>query len=167
MTVLMGLTNLLLAGLLAPTIYAAEDGSFPIFPTIIGDASERGGASSTASTTSNTFISPAPPLKVEKTSTSKTTVKQASAASAENKEDTLKEKDYVVTNKQGVFSPFGHVKKRIVGDAKVGEGGLTASVLDGVGGFIMWLFIIILLVALAFVSYHYLTLKASSRRATT
>ena len=46
------------------------------------------------------------------------------------------------------------------------NGGLTASALDSVGGFIVWLFVITLLVALAFVSYHYLTLKASSRRVT-
>lgn len=45
------------------------------------------------------------------------------------------------------------------------SGGLTASAINGIGGFIMWLIVIILLVALAFVGYKYITLRASGRRA--
>lgn len=43
--------------------------------------------------------------------------------------------------------------------------GFTASVLGGIGGAALWLFIIILIIALAFVAYQYLVLQASSRRA--
>lgn len=43
-------------------------------------------------------------------------------------------------------------------------GGLTASTLDSVGGFMLWLLVIVLIAALAFVLYRYLTLLASGRR---
>lgn len=286
---LMGVTGLLLASILAPTIYATEDGSFPVFPTVIGDAPEGKAVSSTASTTGDTIVSPASPTKTEKTTATKTTVKRTSAAPVEEEESSVKKKDYVVTNESGVFSPWGAVKQAFINRAQAGEdgvvfalttlnakptrqgdlryqisytnntsealreakikvflpknlqyldsdlrpdskrngtvvyevgkiaagekgviqletrlksqketksiivpatmeyedidgnkytvtaatnnavdgknGGLTASVLDSVGGFLMWLFVIALLAALAFVSYHYLTLKASDRRA--
>lgn len=42
-------------------------------------------------------------------------------------------------------------------------GGLSASILDGAGGFMLWLFVIILIIALAFVVYNLLILKASSQ----
>ena len=34
-----GLIGFLLTGLLAPTIYATEDGQFPVFPTVVEDSS--------------------------------------------------------------------------------------------------------------------------------
>src|SRR3989344_3019250 len=37
---LIGVSGLLLAGILAPTIYATEDGQFPVFPTVIDEGGE-------------------------------------------------------------------------------------------------------------------------------
>lgn len=286
---LVGVIGLLLAAILTPTIYATEDGQFPVFPTVIGDAPEGKVESSTEDTTGDTIVSPTSPNETQKTTITKTTVKKTAVASQEEEESNLKKKDYVVTNEQGVFSPYGYVKKRIVGDAKAGEegvvfaltsldakpsgqgdlryqifyanntgdtlrnvsiqvflpkgvqyldsdlrpdskangtvvygigkiaageegviqletrlrdqkgikavivpatmeygdidggkhtvtaatsnsfngksGGLTASAIDSIGGFIMWLIVIILLVALIFVGYKYITLRASGRRA--
>lgn len=40
-------------------------------------------------------------------------------------------------------------------------GGFSASILDGVGGFMLWLFVIILLIAIAFAAYQLVVLKSS------
>ena len=264
---LMGLVGLLSAGFLVPTIYAAEDGNFPVFPTVI-----EGNAGVTVSPSSQTVIEE----------------KNAAQQTKTTKAEPVKSKS-IVANEARVFSPWDLVKQFFVNRVKAGEegvvfalqaldakpsgqgdlryqisfanntnetlrgvslqvflpkelqyldsdvrpdsktngiitfdinkvavgeerviqletrlrsqkgikvatvpatmeyedigggkhtvtaatnsafngksGGLTASVLDGIGGFIMWLFIIILLVALAFVGYQYVTLRASGRRA--
>ena len=277
-----GLAGLLLAGLLAPTIYATEDGQFPAFPTIVGDGSGSSGASSTATgATGETVISPATPTEAQKATVIKTKTVTTEDRDAE-------ERNNFVTNESGVFSPWGTIKQAFVGRAQAGEegvvfalealdakpsgqgdlryqisyanntdetlrnvsvqvflpkelqyldsdlqpdskgngsvvyeigkiaageegaiqletrlkkkkakeavlsatmayenidgdkhtvtasannafngknGGLTASVADGVGGVMLWLFVIVLLVALVFVGYQYSTLRASGRRA--
>lgn len=257
---LVGLTGLLLAGLSAPTSYAVEDASFPVFPTVIEDGSIAAP------------ILPAPLIEAQKPEMERSNVDKESR---------------VVTNKSGVFSPWKFIKaqfgktvfgeesgviftseslsskpdrqgdlryfvsyknntsetlrgvsiqvslpkdlqyldsdvrpdsktngvivfdinkvaageegviqletrlkgqkeiKTVVVPATMGyedidggkhtvtaatsnsfngkSGGLTASAIDGIGGFIMWLIVIILLVALAFVGYKYITLRASGR----
>lgn len=266
---LMGIVGLLLAGILTPTIYATEDGQFPVFPTVI-----EGEAGATVSPSSQTVIEEKNVIQ----QTKKTKITEVAPVKSEN----------IVTNATGVFSPWGLVKQIFVNRVKAGEegvvfalealdakpsrqgdlryqifyanntdetlrnisvqvflpkelqyldsdlrpdskgngvviyevgkiaageegaiqletrlkkkkakevvlgatmayeditggkhtvtavtnnafngsnGGLTASALDSVGGFIMWLFVIVLLGALAFTGYHYLTLKASGRRA--
>lgn len=262
-----GLIGLLLGGFFVPTIYATENGQFPVFPTVIEE-----GSNATASPSSQTVI-------IEE----KNVIQQVKTTKAEpvGGENT-------VTNETGVFSPWGFVKQIFVSRVKAGEtgvvfaltaldakpsgqgdfryqifyanntdetlrnvsvqvflpkelqyldsdlrpdskgsgvvvyevgkiaageegaiqletrlkkkrakevvlgatmayedidggkhsvtaatnnafngsnGGLTASVLDGVGGFMIWLFVIILIIALAFVGYQYFILQASGRRA--
>lgn len=270
---LIGLVSLLSAGLLAHTIYATEDGQFPVFPTVIDEGSDA-------------TVSPSSQTVIEEDVTEKNDgerVQQIGATKTESVRD-----ENVVTNEAGVFSPWGLVKKVFVNRVKAGEegvvfaltaldakpsgrgdlryqifyanntdetlrrvsvrvflpkelqyldsdlrpdskgngvvvyeigkvaageegaiqletrlkkkkarevvlsatvayedidggkhtmtaatnnafngknGGLTASVVDGVGGFMLWLFVIILLVALVFVGYQYTTLRASGRRA--
>lgn len=124
---LMGVFSLLLGGILAPTIYATEDGGFPVFPTVIeGDGeAEIGTSTASTSTSGETVVSPATPTKTGKTTVTKTTVEKTSAASVKEEETDVKRKDYFVTNESGVFSPFGFVKKRILGDAEAGEGGVV------------------------------------------
>lgn len=263
-----GLIGLITAGLLAPTIYATEDGQFPVFPTII-----EGNSSSTG----ETIVSPATPAKTQKTTVTKTTTVTP---------ESVKQKSYATTNESGVFSPWGYVKSRTFSNAQAGGegvmlalepvdakptargdlqyqifyanntgetlrnvsiqvslpknfqyldsdlrpdsqgngvvvydlgkvaaggsgaiqlevrakkkvkdaflsanmayedvdgashtvnatasnafngkngGGLSASILDGAGGFMVWLFVIILLIALAFVAYQLFVLRASSQ----
>lgn len=266
---LVGVTGLFLAGILAPTTYATEDGQFPVFPTVVGD---------TSSTTIDTPTEETTITKAVKT----VEREEVGGKGARTKSD-------VVTNESGVFSPWGTVKRAFTDRAQAGEngvafalttlnakptrqgdlryqisyanntsevlreakievflpknlqyldsdlrpsskkggvvayevgkiaagekgviqletrlknqketkaiivpatmeyedidgnkytvtaatnnavdgknGGLTASALDSVSGFLVWLFVIALLAALAFVSYQYLTLKASDRRA--
>ena len=261
-----GLIGLLLAGLLAPAVYATENGDFPVFPTVI----ENGSA----------VVSPT----VVKTRT--TVVADSTSSPQESRR--VEKRDNFVTNESGVFSPWGTLKRAFSNRAQAGEegvllvltpldskpsgrgdlqyqtsyanntgetlrnvsvqvflpkelqyldsdfrpssknkgvvvfeldkvaageegtiqletrlkkkkakeavlsatmayedidggkhtvtatansafdgksgAGLTASVLDGFGGSILWLFVIILLAALVFVAYQYFVLQASARR---
>lgn len=267
---LMSLIGFLLAGFLVPTIYATEDGQFPVFPTVI-----EGAAGAAVSPSSQTVIGDATP--------------SASLGQANSPQAAPAREKNIATNETRVFSPWDLLKQFFVGRVRAGEkgvvfalaaldtkpssqgdlryqisyanntnetlrgvslqvflpkelqyldsdvrpdsktngvvvfdinkvaageegviqletrlrsqkgikvatvpatmeyedidgdrhtvtaatnnsfdgkgGGLTASALDGLGGFIMWLFMIALLAALAFVGYQYMTLRASGRRA--
>lgn len=81
---LTGLTSFLLAGFLAPTIYAAEDGSFPVFPTVIENGS---------------IVAPASLIEVEEPEIDRNNVDGESRA---------------VENKSGVFSPWEFIKSQFV-----------------------------------------------------
>lgn len=120
-----GLTGLILAGLLAPTVYATEDGQFPVFPTVI----EGESASTTdATTTGETVISPASPVKAQKT----TVVKTETTADSTGRPQAVRKverNDNLVINESGVFSPWGTVKQGLFGRAQAaGEGVVLALV---------------------------------------
>lgn len=258
---LIGLAGFILAGLVAPAVYATEDGQFPVFPTVIGDA-----MSPATTTTTTTPTERAPVVKIEKTveRESRYPTNEADVFSpwayvtqglfgradargegvtlalepvdakpssrgdlryqivyANNTDETLRnvsiqiflpknfqyldsdirpdsknssavvfELGKVAAGESGVIGLEVRAKKSKVKDAFVSAtmvyedidgvshtvnatasnafngkngGGLTASALDSVGGFMTWLFIIILIVALAFVVYQLVVLKASSQ----
>ena len=97
-----GLIGFLLTGLLAPTIYATEDGQFPVFPTVVEDSS--------------IVVSP-----VVKT---KTTV-VADSTGSPREDRGVERKDNLVTNESGVFSPWGTVKQAFTNRARAGEEGVV------------------------------------------
>lgn len=77
---LIGLTGLLLVGLLAPTSHAVEDANFPVFPTVVEDGSIAAP------------ILPAPLIEAQK---------------PEREESDVDRENRVATNESGVFSPWG------------------------------------------------------------
>ncbi|MDP3991748.1 MAG: hypothetical protein Q8P66_02555 [Candidatus Colwellbacteria bacterium] len=252
-----GLTGFVLVGLIAPAVYATEDGQFPVFPTVIEDSSI------VVSPVVKTKTAPVKDRKVEKKDNFVTnelgvfspwgTVKQtftnrarageegvvfaltsldakpsgrgdlryqisyANATdetlrnvsvqvflpkefryldsdfrpSSKNKGVVVFELDKVAAGEEGAIQLETRLKKKkakeVVLSATMAyedinggkhtvtaatnnafngsNSGLTASALDGFGGVMVWLFMIILLVALAFVGYQYFILQASGRRA--
>ena len=99
----MGLVGLLSAGFLVPTIYAAEDGNFPVFPTVI-----EGNAGVTVSPSSQTVIEE----------------KNAAQQTKTTKAEPVKSKS-IVANEARVFSPWDLVKQFFVNRVKAGEEGVV------------------------------------------
>lgn len=117
--VLTGLVGILLAGL-APITEAAEDGQFPVFPTVIEDRAD-GAVSETAPP--ETITSPAPSPAETGTTVIKNTNTVQKEGAAER--SGAGERDNFVTNESGVFSPWGTLKRAFINRAQAGEEGVA------------------------------------------
>ena len=252
-----GLIGFLLTGLLAPTIYATEDGQFPVFPTVVEDSSivvspvvktkttvveDRGverkdnlvtnesGVFSPWGTVKQAFTNRARAgeegvvfaltsldakpsgrgdlrYQISYANATDETLRDVSVQvflpkelqyldsdfrpSSKNKGVVVFELDKVAAGEEGAIQLETRLKKKkareialsatmAYADINGGKhtvtaatnnafngktGGLTASALDGAGGVMLWLFVIVLIIALAFVGYQYFILQASGRRA--